>query len=145
MTPRFYWLVAAALAACSAQAADLALEVDTASGAHRYDVEIADNEARREHGLMDRHEMATNHGMLFEFPDRRPVTFWMKNTYLSLDIVFIDADGTVKRIAAGAKPLSEDMIPSGVPVTGVLELSAGQAAAIGLKAGDKVKFPFFNR
>ena len=136
---------AAALATSAAHAADPVLEIDTASGAHRYDVEIADNEATREHGLMDRHEMAANHGMLFEFPDRRPVTFWMKDTYLSLDMVFIDADGTVKRIAARAKPLSLDMIPSGSPVTGVLELNAGVAAAIGLKAGDKIKFPFFNR
>ena len=138
-------LVAALLAASLAFGAEPMLEIHTASGAHRYGVEVADTYAAREHGLMDRHEMAADHGMLFEFPQRAPVTFWMKNTYLSLDMAFIDADGTVRRVVSHAPPLSEDLIASEVPVTGVLELNAGQADAIGLKAGDKVKFPFFHR
>lgn len=138
-------LLAAGLAASSARGSEPVLEIDTASGAHRYGVEIADNEAAREHGLMDRRKMASDHGMLFEFPERGPVTFWMKDTYLSLDMIFIDSDGTVQNVVARAKPLSEDLIPSGGPVTGVLELNAGQAAAIGAKPGDKVKFPFFHR
>lgn len=138
-------LVATAFAASAALGADPALVVETASGPHRYSVEIADDEATREHGLMDRREMARDHGMLFAFPRRGPVTFWMKDTYLSLDMVFIDADGTVRRVVPRAKPLSEDLIESGGPVTGVLELNAGEAAAIGLKPGDKVKFPFFHR
>jgi uncharacterized membrane protein (UPF0127 family) len=133
------------LAATCARGADAALENDPASGAHSYSVEIADDEASREHGLMDRKEMATNHGMLFEFPERGDVTFWMKDTYLSLDMVFIDSDGTVRNIFARARPFSENLIPSGAAVTGVLELNAGQAAAIGLKVGDKVKFPFFHK
>ena len=141
---RFAALLLAAALASSARGADALLEIDTASGAHRYGVEIANDEAAREHGLMDRRKMAADHGMLFEFPQRGPVTFWMKDTYISLDMIFIDSDGTVKSIAPGAKPLSEDLIPSGGPVTGVLELNAGQAAAIGLKPGDKVKFPFFH-
>ena len=93
---------------------------------------------------MDRRTMAADHGMLFEFPAREPVTFWMKDTYLSLDMVFIDSDGTVRRIAEAARPMSETLIPSIEPVTGVLELNAGQAAAIKLKPGDKVVFPFFS-
>jgi uncharacterized membrane protein (UPF0127 family) len=140
-----YFLVVTFLAASSAHGADAVLEIDTASGPHRYGVEVADTNARREHGLMDRHEMAPDHGMLFEFPQRAPVTFWMKNTYLSLDMAFIDADGTVRRVVSRAQPLSEDLIASEGPVTGVLELNAGQADSIGLKAGDKVKFPFFHR
>jgi len=120
------------------------LEIVTSSGAHRYEVEIADTDASREHGLMDRRKMAADHGMLFEFPSRGPVTFWMKDTYISLDMIFIDEDGTVRHVAERAKPLSEDLIPSGAAVTGVLELNAGQAAAIRLKPGDKVRFPFFH-
>jgi uncharacterized membrane protein (UPF0127 family) len=119
------------------------LEITTSTGPHRYEVEIADNDAARERGLMYRHEMASNHGMLFEFPNRAPVTFWMKNTYLPLDMVFIDADGTVRGFYQHAKPLSESLISSDVPVVAVLELNADQASNIRLKAGDKVRFPFF--
>ena len=120
------------------------LEIVTSSGVHRYDVEIADTDASREHGLMDRRKLAADHGMLFEFPSRSPVTFWMKDTYISLDMIFIDEDGTVRRIAERAKPMSEALIPSEASVTGVLELNAGQAEAIRLKPGDKVRFPFFH-
>jgi len=141
------WAGAAAallVAATWAHSAVPTLEIDTASGPHRYSVEIADDESSREHGLMDRRKMAADHGMLFEFPERAPVTFWMKDTYLPLDMLFIDADGTVKRIVLHAPPMSEDLIPSGAPVTGVLELNAGQVDAIGVEVGDKVKFPFFH-
>ena len=82
--------------------------------------------------------------MLFEFPERAPVTFWMKNTHISLDMIFIDADGAVTGVAPRATPMSEKLIRSGAPVVAVLELNAGQAAKIGLKPGDKVKFPFFH-
>jgi hypothetical protein len=136
-------LAATWLWARSAQAEGL--DIVTASGPHHYDVEIAADEPTRERGLMERRTMAANHGMLFEFPARVPVTFWMKDTYLSLDMVFIDVDGTVRRVVERATPLSEALIPSEVPVTGVLELNAGQAAAIKLKPGDKVEFPFFQR
>ncbi len=119
------------------------LDVVTATGPHHYQVEIANDEATRERGLMMRENMAPDHGMLFEFPSREPVTFWMKDTLLPLDLLFIDIDGTVRRVVEGAKPMSETLIPSGVPVTGVLELNAGQAATMQLKPGDKVEFPFF--
>jgi uncharacterized membrane protein (UPF0127 family) len=121
------------------------LDVVTATGAHHYEVEIADDETTRERGLMYREKMAPNHGMLFEFPSRNPVTFWMKDTFLPLDMAFIDSDGAVKKVVEGAKPFSESLISSDVPVTGVLELNAGQAAAIQLKPGDRVEFPFFRR
>ena len=127
-----------------AETATQPLQIVTASGVHSYDVEIADDEASRELGLMNRYEMPADHGMLFEFPSRAPVTFWMKNTHISLDMIFIDADGSVKGVAAQATPMSEKLIPSNAPVVAVLELNAGQAAKIGLKAGDKVKFPFFH-
>ena len=138
---RTAFVLALVLLAGAAGAADLS--VVTASGTHRYSVEIAADEPTREHGLMDRRKMAADHGMLFEFPTRAPVTFWMKNTYLPLDMLFIDSDGIVRHIYRDAKPMSEDLIPSEAPVTGVLELNAGQAAAIGARPGDKVIFPFF--
>ncbi len=127
-----------------AEGATEPLDIVTASGAHHYQVEVAADEGSREHGLMDRRNMPANHGMLFEFPARAPVTFWMKNTYLPLDMVFIDADGTVRRVYEHATPMSETLIPSGVAVVAVLELNAGQARAIKLKPGDKVRFPFFH-
>jgi uncharacterized membrane protein (UPF0127 family) len=139
-------LLAAAFVAfaSAAGAADAGLDVVTATGRHHYQVEIAADEASREHGLMERRQMAADHGMLFEFQTRAPVIFWMKDTYLPLDMAFIDSDGTVRGVFEHATPLSHAMIPSTGPVTGVLELNAGQAAAIHLKAGDKVVFPFFS-
>jgi len=140
------WAAAALVALVPAARADGSLhglDVVTSTGRHHYQVEVADDDAAREHGLMERRRMAADRGMLFEFPVRAPVTFWMKDTYLPLDMVFIDADGTVRSIYADARPMSEALIPSGAAVTGVLELNAGQAAAIHLRVGDKVVFPFF--
>ena len=119
------------------------LEIVTATGRHAFQVEIADNDATREHGLMDRRYMAPNHGMLFEFDREEPVSFWMKNTYIPLDMIFIAPSGVVTHIAANAEPLSERVVPSGAPCIAVLELNGGMAASIGLKVGDKVRHPFF--
>ena len=119
------------------------LEIVTAAGRHVFQVEIANNDATREHGLMDRRYMAPNHGMLFEFDREAPVSFWMKNTYIPLDMIFIAPSGVVTHIAANAEPLSERVIPSGTPCIAVLELNGGTAASIGLKVGDKVRHPFF--
>jgi uncharacterized membrane protein (UPF0127 family) len=119
------------------------LEIVTSTGRHAFQVEIADNDATREHGLMDRRYMAADHGMLFEFDREAPVSFWMKNTYIPLDMIFIAPSGVVTHIAANAEPLSERVIPSGGPCVAVLELNGGTAASIGLKVGDKVRHPFF--
>jgi uncharacterized protein len=119
------------------------LEIVTSTGRHAFQVEIADNDATREHGLMDRRYMAADHGMLFEFDREAPVSFWMKNTYIPLDMIFIAPSGVVTHIAANAEPLSERVIPSGGPCVAVLELNGGIAASIGLKVGDKVRHPFF--
>ena len=81
--------------------------------------------------------------MLFEFDDSSPQTFWMKNTYIPLDMIFISRAGVVTHIAAKAEPLSERLIPSGGPCAAVLELNGGVAAAIGLKVGDKIHHAFF--
>ena len=118
------------------------LEIVTATGRHAFQVEIANNDATREHGLMDRRYMAPDHGMLFEFDREEPVSFWMKNTYIPLDMIFIAPSGVVTHIATNAEPLSERVVPSGAPCIAVLELNGGMAASIGLKVGDKVRHPF---
>ncbi len=134
----------AASAGLPVRGADLdSLTIETSTGSHAFQIEIADNEAAREHGLMDRRYMAPNHGMLFEFDRDAPVSFWMKNTYIPLDMIFISPSGIVTRIATDAEPLSERAIPSGGPSIAVLELNGGTAASIELKVGDKVRYPFF--
>ncbi len=135
------FLAAACVAAQGAEPDSL--EIVTSTGRHSFQIEIANNDATREHGLMDRRYMAADHGMLFEFDREAPVAFWMKNTYIPLDMIFIAPSGVVTRIVANAEPLSERVIPSGGPCIAVLELNGGIAASIGLKVGDKVHHPFF--
>jgi uncharacterized membrane protein (UPF0127 family) len=94
---------------------------------------------------MYRRSMAADHGMLFDFERPAPATMWMKNTYLSLDMVFIRSDGSIARIAADTEPLSTKVISSGEPVLAVLELNAGTAAKLGIRAGDRVEHPMFKR
>jgi uncharacterized membrane protein (UPF0127 family) len=121
------------------------LTIQTATGRHSFQVEIAKDDATRERGLMDRRYMAADRGMLFEFDRDAPVSFWMKNTYIPLDMIFIAPTGVVTRIAANAEPLSERVIPSGPACAAVLELNGGTAASIGLEVGDQVRHPFFKR
>lgn len=120
-----------------------ALTITTSTGEHRFMVEIADDEAERERGLMFRDPLPDDRGMLFEFPDLTERGFWMHNTPSSLDIIYIDPHGRIVSIAANAPPESDDVIPSHGAASGVLELKAGRAAAIGAKAGDVVRHPFF--
>jgi uncharacterized protein len=139
-----FLVVLAASAGAPARSGELdSLEIATSTGRHMFQVEIANNDASREHGLMDRRYMAADHGMLFEFDRDEPVAFWMKNTYIPLDMIFIAPSGVVTHIAANAEPLSERVVPSGGPAIAVLELDGGEAASIGLKVGDKVRHPFF--
>jgi uncharacterized membrane protein (UPF0127 family) len=114
------------------------LTIVTVGGKSVFKVEIADNEASREEGLMYRPTMPADAGMLFDFKVTDRVYFWMKNTYIPLDMIFIRADGTVATIAENTKPLSEKTVPSEEPVRFVLEVNAGTAQRIGLKVGDKV-------
>src|SRR3990167_3844525 len=120
-----------------------ALEVVTPQGRTRFLVEIADDEPERNRGLMYRKVVAPDRGMLFDFHTPREVAFWMKNTLIPLDIIYIQADGTVLSIARNTTPLSEAPIPSGGPILGVLELAGGRAAEIGLLPGDKVVHRIF--
>jgi len=137
-------LVAAVAFAGAARSEGLeSLQIVTATGAHDFQVEIARDEASRARGLMDRRFMPPDHGMLFEFEREAPEAFWMKDTYIPLDMIFISQSGVVTHIVANAEPLSERSIPSGAPCMAVLELNGGAAARIGLKVGDRVRHPFF--
>ncbi|MFE1598082.1 DUF192 domain-containing protein [Methylobacterium sp. ID0610] len=119
------------------------LSIVSRGGRHAFQVEVMRDDAGRAQGLMFRRSMAPDHGMLFDFAQVAPVTMWMKNTYLPLDMLFIRADGTVTRIAADTEPLSTRTIPSGGPVLAVLELNAGTAAKLGIRTGDKIEHPLF--
>ncbi|KMO39957.1 hypothetical protein VQ02_08920 [Methylobacterium variabile] len=119
------------------------LTIASRTGQHSFQVEVMRDDAGRAQGLMFRRAMAPDRGMLFDFERTAPVSMWMKNTYLPLDMLFIRADGTVARIAADTEPLSTRTISSGEPVLAVLELNAGTAARLGLRAGDRVEHPLF--
>ncbi len=134
------------LAASPARAADMqTLEIVTKSGVKVFNVEIAKTTEERERGLMYRKELPDGQGMLFDFSPQQEVSMWMKNTYVSLDMIFIQADGRILRIAENTKPLSERIISSGGPVKAVLEVVAGTARKDGIAAGDRVAGPLFNR
>jgi len=114
------------------------LEAMTKSGTHRFKVWIAADDRSREQGLMRVREFPPDRGMLFLFDRPQLVAFWMKDTYLSLDLVFISPDGRVLNIASHARPLSLDPIESDGPALAVLEVLAGKAEAIGLQPGDRI-------
>ena len=132
-----------ALAPAIAQEGLEPLDIVTASGPHHYIVEVMRTDAAREKGLMFRKFMPQDRGMLFDFQAERQVMMWMKNTYLPLDMVFIDHAGKVVGVAQNAEPLSETVIPSDAPAYAVLELNAGAAAKIGLKPGDRINHTLF--
>ncbi len=128
---------------CRADAVVDDLMITTATGPHHFAVEVMRTRDDLERGLMFRRQMATDHGMLFDFGSPQPVTMWMKNTYLSLDMVFIAGNGRIVSVKQNAEPLSEKTISSGGDVLGVLELDAGTAKRIDLKPGDLVTDPMF--
>lgn len=119
------------------------LTLVSSSGRHVFQVEVMRNDAQRAQGLMFRRQMAADRGMLFDFEREAPVSMWMKNTYLPLDMIFIDRHGRIVNIAENTEPLSERTIPSAGPVLGVLEVNAGTARRLGLKAGDVVEHSMF--
>lgn len=132
------------LAALAAEPARLEpVIVETAQGRFTFTAEIADTPDLRQRGLMFRHRVPEDRAMLFDWGRVEPVSMWMRNTYVSLDMIFIAADGRVVRIAEATEPLSETTISSGVPVAAVLEVAAGTARRIGLKPGDRVHHTMF--
>lgn len=119
------------------------LTIVTDTGRHAFQVEIADDEAERERGLMFRPPLGDGEGMLFEFPESAERSFWMRNTPSSLDIIYVGPDGRIVSIARNTTPQSDTPIPSNGPATGVIELRGGRAAEISADPGDQVEHPFF--
>jgi len=138
------WAVVAALAPAKAAGQDT-IEIVTRTGVHAFSVELATNAAERAVGLMYRKQLPEGHGMLFDFHEDQPVQFWMHNTYISLDMIFIAGDGRVVHVAENAKPMSDDLIPSGRPARAVLEVIAGTARKFGIAPGDRVTGSFFGK
>jgi uncharacterized membrane protein (UPF0127 family) len=139
-------VLAAGLAA--AQEGDIkfqhsSLVIETGGRELRFEVDMALNDIERARGLMFRKSLGPYEGMLFDFHQEQPVSFWMKNTLIPLDMVFIGADGTIKHIHSNAVPLSTDAVPSKFPVRGVLEINGGSAKLLGIKPGDKVRHAIF--
>ena len=129
-------LLSLPLAACSDESR---LVLHTQSGEHVFTVEVVDTPETRAQGLMYRQELADDAGMLFDFEAERPVSFWMQNTFIPLDMIFIGADGVVKNVHVNARPHDPTSIPSEGPVRFVLEIPGGRSQAIDLKAGDRVE------
>ena len=119
------------------------LEIATKTGVHSFAVELADNDAEREKGLMYRKELPEGQGMLFDFHREQDVSFWMQNTYIPLDMIFIRGDGRILRIAENTEPLSTRLIPSGGPIRAVLEVIGGTSRKLGIAPGDRVASPIF--
>jgi uncharacterized membrane protein (UPF0127 family) len=119
------------------------LEIATKSGVKVFSVELATTEEEKTTGLMYRKELADGKGMLFDFSPEQQVSMWMKNTYISLDMIFIRADGRILRIAENTEPMSTRIIASGGLAKGVLEVIAGTAQKYGIAPGDRVSNPLF--
>jgi uncharacterized membrane protein (UPF0127 family) len=119
------------------------LEIASKTGVHAFSVELVENDADRAKGLMFRKELPEGRGMLFDFHRDQDVSFWMQNTYIPLDMIFIRGDGRILRIAENTEPLSTRMIPSGGPVRAVLEVIGGTARKLGIAPGDRVGHPIF--
>ena len=150
----------AALAACSPMSADagqkvaetgstrhplsglevVPLTIASAKARHAFRVEVARSDAEWSKGLMFRTAMGANEGMIFVDRATQPASFWMKNTVIPLDLVFIGADRRIESIAANAVPYSLRPIPSKGAVVAILELNGGRAAQLGLAPGDKVSW-----
>ena len=116
------------------------LEIRGASGTHRFTVEVARTPDQQAQGLMFRTALGADEGMIFPFPFPRPASFWMRNTLIPLDMIFIREDGTIARIAANTVPDSEESVSSGEPVAAVLEIRGGRAAELGIREGDRVSW-----
>ena len=142
---------AAGLISCSPQAAaptpparsaagleQAALSIHSSGKTHRFTVEIARTPQEQARGLMFRQSLAPDRGMIFPYDPPQPVAFWMKNTLIPLDMIFIRQDGTITNIAANTVPMSLDAVPSAEPVAAVLEIAGGRSAELGIKAGDRV-------
>lgn len=136
-------LVGLALSGCkgSASANTVPLTISSSGKVHRFNVEVARTVAEQERGLMFRDKLAPDGGMIFPMSPPRVASFWMKNTVIPLDMIFVRADGTIARIAAETEPYSLTPVSSGEPVAAVLEIAGGRAGELGISEDDKVEWP----
>ncbi len=136
-------IAALALAGGSASAActDTAVDIRGDWGSARFTVEVADEPAERAQGLMNRPSMPRSAGMLFLYERPQRATFWMRNTLIPLDMIFMDETGTVTRVHENAVPLDETTIDGGEGVLAVLEINGGLARAIGIAEGSELRHP----
>jgi uncharacterized membrane protein (UPF0127 family) len=133
-------LLAAPVAAQPITYAKDTVTIETASGQkHRFNVELATTPPQIAQGLMFRRQMAPDSGMLFIFERPDPATFWMKNTYIPLDMIFIGPDGRILNIAERTIPLTETPVPAAGPTRAVLEVNGGTSSRLGIKPGDRVR------
>jgi uncharacterized membrane protein (UPF0127 family) len=116
----------------------VALTITSGKQVHRFTVEVARTPQEKAYGLMNRSELAPDRGMIFPMDPPRDAAFWMKNTLIPLDMIFVRPDGTIANIAANTVPLSLEPVPSDGPVKAVLEIAGGRAAQLGIEPGDKV-------
>jgi uncharacterized protein len=116
------------------------LEIVSGQRTHRFTVEVARTPQEQARGLMFRQSLGPAEGMIFPFAPPRPASFWMKNTLIPLDMLFIRADGSIARIAANTVPHSLDPVGVAEPVAAVLEIAGGRAAELGIREGDKVSW-----
>lgn len=116
------------------------LTIERAQGRDTFRIWIADTPERLQQGLMWLRDLPADHGMVFVLPEPRPFTLWMKNTYVPLDMLFFGPDGRIVSIAHNARPLSLEIIDSGGPVSGAVELRGGEARRRGIAVGDRVQF-----
>jgi uncharacterized membrane protein (UPF0127 family) len=119
------------------------LAIDSAEQRFEFQVEVAATPAERSQGLMYRRHLPDEHGMLFDFGSTGPASMWMRNTYIPLDMLFIEPDGRIRKIAAETEPLSEEVISSDGPVRAVLELRGGITDELGIEPGDRIIHPLF--
>ncbi|MCG8692438.1 MAG: DUF192 domain-containing protein [Minwuiales bacterium] len=139
----FAAIMAAAAAAQSQSLPVSELRIATSQTQHFFKVEVADNDETRARGLMFRMSMPPNAGMLFDYRTDQQVAMWMKNTFIPLDILFIDRRGKIVNIHERAVPLSLASIPSDGPVRAALELNGGSVSRLGIKPGDQVFHALF--
>jgi uncharacterized protein len=134
-------LLAASPAAALEKFATSELTIESASGPHKFSIELALSEPQMEQGLMWRPVLPADHGMLFDFGAPTRVTMWMKNTLIPLDMLFLDPEGRIVDIHEHAVPRSTDIIAGKVPARYVVELNGGTVARLGIKLGDLATSP----
>jgi hypothetical protein len=130
----------AAVARSPAGLEEMAVTIRSGERSHRFTVEIARTREEQSQGLMNRPALAPDRGMIFLYEQPEPASFWMKNTLIPLDMIFIRQDGRIARIAENTVPFSLEHVSAGEPVSAVLEIAGGRSAELGIKAGDRVEW-----